>query len=594
MTKRYKKYYKIIAAFLITFSLISCNSPFIDTTKSVINQNEKSFEEFCNEEFKDTLKNDAFSLNFLIKDKEAYGLEDYKVNLGEYRSDNEDDEENNTDAKTSLTKVYNNLKKYNYNSLSEEEKITYKVLENHLTIQLKYEEMKSFYNVFAPSGGIISNLPINYIEYNIDSKKDVEEYIELVKMFEKFINENLEYTKKQSEEGLFMADFTLDKTLKKSNQLLMEESNPMILNFNKKVEKADFLTLEEKEIFIAQNKEAVEEFVLPSLKKTIDVLEGLRGTSTNDEGLSKYKGGKKYYENLVKELTGTSKSMKELIKAIDKELNESISKSVSLVQNNKNLVKDIESYRNDMEADDIVYKLKSSIGDKYPEINDVQFNVEYQDKSLETEGVIAYYMSSPLDDYKNNNIKINGSETKDDFTLLYTTLAHESFPGHLYQHVYSCENNISPIRFLIEPIGYTEGWAEYVSSSSLSYLGLSEDFVDYMTELEYSNQLLVSRIDIAVNYEGFSREELSNYLKKLGINSEDYTNTIFEVVASDPGICLPYGVGHLEMRGIRNYAETELKDKFNEKEFNEVILKTGPVQFELLKERITKYVKETK
>lgn len=591
MIKGYKKYYKIIAVFLMASSLLSCEVFFNPTTRYVVNQNDKSFEEFCNEEFKETLRNDTFSLNFLIKDKASYGIEDYNVNLGEYRNDSEN---NDIDIKTSLTKTYKELKRYNYKALNEDDKITYKVLENHLIIQLKYEKMKDFYNVFAPSGGIISNLPINYIEYNIDSKKDVEDYIDIVKMFEKFINENLEYTIKQSKDGLFMADFTLEKSLKKCNQLLVEENNPMILNFNKKIEKAEFLTLEEKENFIAQNKEAVESFVLPSLKKTIDVLEGLRGTSTNNEGLSKYKGGKEYYENLVKDLTGSSKSMKELIKTIDKELISSINKSVNLVANNKNLIKDVESYTSDMEANDIVYKLKNSIGDKYPEINDVQFNVEYQDKSLETEGVIAYYMSSPLDDYKNNNIKINGSETNDDFTLLYTTLAHESFPGHLYQHVYSCEKNISPIRFLIEPIGFTEGWAEYVSASSLSYLGLSEDFVDYMAELEYSNQLLVSRIDIAVNYEGFSRKELSNYLKGLGIDSEDYTNSIFEVVVSDPGICLPYGVGHLEMREIRKYAETELKDKFNEKEFNEVILKTGPVQFEVLKERITKYVKEIK
>ena len=586
--KRYKNYSKLAIVVLVLFSFTACNVPFNirkDVSQDVIVENTKTFKEFCDEEFIDTIKRDTFSLNFIIKNNCNYGIDDYDICIGTY-----DDEKDIEDE--GLKDVLKRLKCFDYSLLSDEDKITYKLLENYLEVQIKYEDMKDFYNLFSPSGGIISNIPINYVEYNIDDKKDVEDYIALVKEFKPYMQKAFDYTRKQSKEGYFMADFTADKTIEQCKKFLEDkEENPIIINFNKKIESADFLTEDEKNNYIQENKEAVQEYVISSYQEAIDLLEELKGTGTNNEGLCKYKGGKEYYENRVKDLTGTSDSMKELIKDIDSELNSVVNRSYSLINNNPNLVSEIKNISTDSKPEAIIKKLKDSIDDKYPEIGDVDFNVEYQDKALEIEGLVAYYMSSRIDDFNNNSIKINGSETYEDLGLLYTTLAHESFPGHLYQHVYCCEAKLEPIRFLVEPLGYTEGWAEYVSGDTLRYLGLSEECVEYSTLYEYSNQLITSRIDIGVNYEGWTREDLLKYLKDYGVEDENYAELIYESVVSDPGISLPYGVGHFEMLKIRRYAEEELKDKFNEKEFNQVILETGPVQFELLKDEVSKYIK---
>lgn len=83
--------------------------------------------------------------------------------------------------------------------------------------------------------------------------------------------------------------------------------------------------------------------------------------------------------------------------------------------------------------------------------------MKYVDKSLEEHISPAFYLTTPLDAYQDNVIYLNGN-AKYDLTKAFTTIAHEGYPGHLYQNCFYQSQNPLPVRSVVNIGGYTEGW----------------------------------------------------------------------------------------------------------------------------------------
>lgn len=582
--KVFKRYLALVSVFIFSISLMGCKS-FKDNGRTK-EEECTLFEEFCTEEFKESLKNDSFSINFMLKNPKEYGIEDHEIKIDNIS------EEYNKDAIKENKEVLNKLEDFDYDKLNDSQKITYDTLKEFLVNQIEMSKLPDYQNLFAPSKGIIATAPTSYIEYIIETKEDAEDYIELEKKFKEYIDSALEYTKNQSEEGYFMTDYAADKVIDQCNNFLEDSDNPFESSYNAKIDNLDCLTSEQKEGYKYLNKQVVDEYIIPSYKNVIDTLTSLKGTCTNTKGLCNYKKGKDYYEYLLRISTGTDKSMGQIISKVENNLEESIK---VITQNSKTTTSLVDELKiQDNAPVNIINYLKDNINEYYPEIGNTDFSVDYQSKSVEVEGVIAYYMSSRIDDFNNNHIKINESAVKNNSDLLYITLAHESYPGHLYQHVYFCETNPNPIRFLTENLGYAEGWAEYASDSSLDFLNIDKSISDYIKSENFANSLLYTRMDIGINYEGWDLADLKQYLKKYVSDSDSLAEYYYDNIVAEPGIMLPYCIGKIEMMDIKDYAQEKLKDKFNIKEFNKVILDTGNVPFGILKDQVEKYIKENK
>lgn len=578
-----KRWISFIAIFIFSFTLNSCT--IFKNNDRTDEEEREAFESFCTEEFSDTIEQDTFSINFMLKDPEKYDIDNTEVKIDEVS------EERDKSSIEENKEVLKKLKEFDYDKLTDSEKITYDTLKIFINNQIELAKLPDIQNVFSPSKGIISSIPNNFVEYIIDDEDDAKRYIKLVKSFKDYIDSALNYTRKQSDEGFFMTDYAADKTIEKCRLFLNNKNNnPFITTFDQKVDKLS-ISDSEKNDLKDLNKSAVYDYVNSSYSKVIDVLEELKGTGKNDKGVCEFKSGKDYYENLLKTTTGTYKSMKDTIHDVEENLDDCVkiistsSKTTEAVNNEFTI-----DYREGSEPQNIINYLKANIDKYYPKIEDSNYYVDYQDKSLEVDGVIAYYMTSRIDDWKENHIKINGTETKNNLELLYTTLAHESYPGHLYQHVYFCQTNPNPIRFLTENLGYAEGWAEYAADSSLEFLEIDKSIVDYLKAVDFANSLLYTRMDIGINYEGWDLKDLKGFLEKYGIKDDEAAQNYFNVIVADPGLMLPYTIGKIEMLNLRKLAESKMQDKFDIKEFNKVILDTGNVPFEVLKEQVEKYI----
>ena len=110
----------------------------------------------------------------------------------------------------------------------------------------------------------------------------------------------------------------------------------------------------------------------------------------------------------------------------------------------------------------------------FPELGQTSYEVKYINPVLQDYLSPAFYLSPPIDETNNNVIYINANP-KYDLTKIYPTIAHEGYPGHLYQIVYFRQNCNNNLRKILNFPGYTEGWAVYTEQ-------LSYDMMDTLSE----------------------------------------------------------------------------------------------------------------
>lgn len=198
----------------------------------------------------------------------------------------------------------------------------------------------------------------------------------------------------------------------------------------------------------------------------------------------------------------------------------------------------------------------------------------------------AFYLTPPLDTLSPNAIYINGSSQVSEAEL-FTTLAHEGFPGHLYQTLYFGKQQPSLIREFLGCSGYVEGWATYVESMAYGYgaefLNISPQVMELLNRNRSVSLCLYSILDIGIHYEGWTVQEVTNALSSFGIASQDVCQEIFQYIVENPTNYLKYYLGFLNFTDLRATVENKKGTDFQLKDFHKKILEIGPAPFPVVK-----------
>ena len=589
---------KIISAILcvaMALEMVSCTSIKKSSEKN------QDFEEFCQEIFIDNLKNDAFTAHFQIADVSKYGIEYHKddYNLGECNLDYIHGEYEK------ISDMLDKLRKFDRDSLSEEQKITYDTLEDYFETNAMYSGLELYQNMFGISQGLVSNLSTNFVEFVFYDKEDVDEYLCCLMDVSRYVDDALGFLEKQSEEGLFMPVKVAEQVIDQCNKYINAKEEPLLITFENKISQLDGLSDEEKDQYIRTNEEYVDKYYKPVYKNIKNKLEELKDTSKNQGGLCGFgEDGKKYYQAIVRDKTSTDISPDELIDYLDDAMSDLIKELNSIVLSDVDAYYDFMDYQADVNdpSEVLEYVLDNMNDDFMAPVTD-EYSIEYQLPVCEVDGVLAYYVSSRIDDISINNIKVNSSAVADDTTTLYTTMAHEGFPGHLYQFTSMYANdNICDVRKTLDFIGVTEGWAEYASDIAMDYLTDCSDNVKRLIQInDMISYIVGSRLDLGVNYEGWDYEDAYDYLSDYYAVDNDFDNednTVVELytqAAGDPGVYLPYTVGHLMMDDLKEQAQDELGKKFDLKSFNTWIIgEMGITSFDVYSDNLDDWIKSQK
>lgn len=572
-----KKIGMIVLVFLM---MCGCAQAPVQNQEDVpLTQIQLDFEEFLDEEYAETVASDALSLHFSLRDPEAFGIEAPDLTLGEV------DDESILEGEEEIREVMKELESYDPEQLTKRQKDDWNMLHEYLEIQLLFEGLSYYQNLFSPAQSVTDALITNFTEYKFYDEEDVQEYLILLQDVPRYLKECMAFTQKQSALGLFMSDFSVDKTIAEIDKFLSKEGdNALIVSFENKLQDASFAT----EAYKNENRSIVEEQVLPAYHQIKDELKQLKNTA-QFETLADTEEGKRYYEALFAYKTGSSLTPDKMLEKGKEVLLEVLQEYMQLMYMDETLASRYMSVSFEDKAPEEILKMyQKELVNHFPKGPDVTYTAEYLDPSITNEATIAYYLIPPYDYITDNIIKINPLATQGDSLTLYSTLAHEGFPGHCFQTTYYYDTNPHPIRTIVENLGYTEGYAMAVELYSFEWM-LKDDpnlarFLALDTELNY---LLQALVDIGVNYEGWGKSGIRSFLREFGfVDSDDMVNSLYEYVVSDPGLLLPYGIGLLEMNELRKDTEERLGKRFNEIEYHRVILEAGPMYFDLLREKV--------
>lgn len=280
--------------------------------------------------------------------------------------------------------------------------------------------------------------------------------------------------------------------------------------------------------------------------------------------------------------------METIFKRIQSQLVKDIHKLRQIAQKNPQLFSDswdetLKTVNDQISSDpkEILNDLKRKMAEDFPEIADVTYEVKYVEKALEDYLSPAFYLTAPLDNRNQNVIYINpkiGYRGLD----LYSTLAHEGYPGHLYQTIFSNDSGIRPVRSLTNFGGYVEGWATYVEMQSFSY-GCSDNIIAEIYRLNRSLNLGISSfLDILIHYYGYDRPQTAKVLSQFGLNGEGTADAFFNTILEAPANYLKYYVGYLCFEDLKQAALKKEGASFSLKNFHKKILETGPCPFPVL------------
>lgn len=555
---------------------------------------QQEFEQYLDDYFKDVVTDDTLTYNYTIRDGADYGLEEPEVTLGDPGMTAEEIGQDKEEFEGWVKK----LDAIDRSCLTEDQKLTYDVLDEYFEVSAGIFDNVYLYEPFSPMRGLQANIATNFTDYRFDDKGDVERYIELLGQIPDYFAEYLDFEQEKSEKGYFMSDAVCDKVISQCKDFVADKENHfMVTTFNDNIDALDFLTDEEKAEYKEANKQAVVNSLLPAFENVAAVLSGLKGTGTNDGGICNYDGGKEYYEYLLKNFAGTDKSPEEVIDMLDTELQKLMVSLYQYYLGNQAAYEyfaanydSIFAETDQMTASEMVDKMMETASEHYPDAGTINYKAEALDKNLETimDDVLAYYMAPAIDDPDNNLIRVNGLHTDG----MWTTLAHEGYPGHMLQNAYYMSTDPEPVRTLMNFLGYKEGWAMYACYDSLYYYEYEEpEYGDTIAALYQLNDemsyLMMGRVDLGINYEGWTLQDTADYLTKNGMDGSA-AQELYTTMVGDPAVYQSYSTGYYEMKELRDYAEEKMGDDFDLKTFNTIILETGPCQFDILKEQVDK------
>ncbi len=538
-----------------------------------------SFTQFTNALFRQEVASNTISLHYTLEHPESYNLTTLPVSYGTISSDI-------TDVQTSIENYCATLHTFPINQLTPPNQLTYKILDYYLETASLGSDYLLYQEPLSPTLGIQSQLPVLLAEFAFHDAKDVESYLQLLSTTEQYFQSIIDFELQKSQAGLFMSDHQLNDILSGCHAFLdMQENNYLFTSFEARINALDSLSASEKEAYIAANADALKTKVFPAYTLLIDGLSALAGTGNTPNGLCCLPQGTNYYEYLVRQTVGISDSIPTLQKRTKTQILEDLSALEKLLFPTS--AKEA-SILDTLTPLSLLNDLKQKTEKSFPAISPVKTTVKYVPADMQDYLSPAFYMIPAIDNYQENVIYINQGQILDALSL-YTTLAHEGYPGHLYQTVYFHASNPDPIRSILDFGGYVEGWATYAEMMSYYMAPLSDTEATFMQKNNSLILGLYAYADMGIHYDGWTLHDLSAFFSTYGISDPQVLENIYYTIIGTPANYLKYYIGYLEFYDLKKEIAGELQKEFSQKDFHQAVLDVGPAPFNIVKE----YVRQT-
>lgn len=572
-----------------------------------------SVSDFSNQLFRYEITQDSITTAYHLRQPERYRIPSLPATLSSFDA-KEYEQTAASKHNNSIQNLLKHLQQLPHDSLSGSDSLCYNLMEQYLSLSSSLRQYPYYESLLGASTGVQVNLPVTLCEYPLTDASSVDTYLQILKQVPDYFNNVIQYETKRISLGYPVPSF-LSLATKQQIQTflagLRETDNCFTETFSTRIQDIESLSASQKKKYILQNKDIIRKSVLPAYETlyaycnrqtaSIDSKQADTDTPATPNslidpdtvyGLCTLPSGKDYYSYLVRQATGSSRSITDLITMTDRALQDTLGNVLNIALTDQTAYlyyceHPLETYYNSPEA--ILEALSLMIRKDYPVLKtQPHYVIKQVPKSLAASLSPAFYMIPAMDDDSNNTIYINSLYTNDENGNLFTTLAHEGFPGHLYQTVYFNSTRPSPIRQILDYPGYVEGWASYVEINIFPYLDYplkGNSLCKLYQSDTIINLALCSRIDLGVNYEGWTLNDTRHFFEENGFR-DYYAENIYSYVVESPSNYLSYFIGYLEIEDLKSAYRNLKMENYSDRDFHKHILDIGPADFDTIRKSL--------
>ena len=576
----------------------------------------RRFRACTNTIFTTDISGNPLNLHYTLAYPESSGIKDYSLSLGTF------DPTQLSGQKILLENRRTMINAFPARDLSPDNRLTQQILSLYYETQLLPARQYLLDEALSPSLGTQAQLPILLAEYTFRKEDDVRNYLKLLTSVDSYLESILSFEKLKAQNGTFMSDATADRIISQCSAFIKDpDDNYLASVFSEKIQSLSGISEQKKAAYQKLHNQILTGQVLPAYQSLIDGLYLLKGSGRNPGGLCQFAGGKAYYEYLIKSSCGIYDTVPEIQSRLIHQFQNDLSLAAKLMGSSTatpTFTKDVFlpiskaqtgtpsgvfsfsaglidaasglSFTSTPSAaetspEQILEDLQKQIQTDFPAVPSTSYEVKYVHPDLEEHLSPAFYLTPPIDTLSPNDIYINRHANMSGLEL-YTTLAHEGFPGHLYQTITFASSSPDPVRYLPAMGGYVEGWATYAESFAYTYY--QPDSTDgQLAWLNRSlNLCMMSLLDTVIHYNSWNQERCATFLSQLGITDNTIQKEIYQVIVEDPANYLKYYLGYLQFLDLQQEVRELAGDAFHLHSFHQKVLSAGPCQFPILKQWI--------
>ena len=454
-------------------------------------------------------------------------------------------------------------------------------------------------------------------QHQVNSVQDAEFYIARLNQLPRKFSQVLEGIKLRTQADIIPPKFVINRVVDEMTKFTATktEENILYASFEKKLNKLGDLDSETKQKLLNRAKDSIEQAVYPAYVQLTQYFEGLGDKATDDDGFWKLPNGDKAYRLSLKFFTTTDYSpdyihqlglseveriqteIMQILKTEGFDTSQGFETAIKAMADQERfyypdtdegraqILADYQTIIDDINAGmDKAFRVKAKAGVK----------VERIPKFKEKTSPGAYYNGPAIDGSRPGIFYANLYDIKATPKYGMRTLAyHEAIPGHHFQISVAQELEDMPLFRKFGPFtAYVEGWALYAERVAWE-MGYESDPFDNIGRLQaelFRGVRLV--VDTGIHAKRWTRQEAIDYMmKNTGMPESDVVAEIERYIVM-PGQACAYKVGMMKILELRQKAKDALGDKFDLRDFHDVVLKNGAVPLDILEEFVDSYIQQ--
>lgn len=514
------------------------------------------------------------------------------------------------------------LKQFDRDSLEAQAQLSYDLFKADMERSLRDFRWRDYNYAVTQQSGVHTDLPTFMINiHKVESEKDLQDYISRLKEFPRVFAEVSDQIRRSQKQGVVPPKFVFASIYKSSENILKGQpfsktkvDSPLWADFKQKARGLKIEAAKQKS-YLAQAEAVFKEQVQPAYDGLLKTVRELEQHASTEDGAWKFPKGAEFYNSRLERYTTTKMTADEIhqlgLKNVARLREDmmALQKKLGIQGSLQDFFKKVRTDKSQYyaqtssgksaylkQAEKYLANIQTKVPNYFRLIPKTPMVVRAVEKYREEGAGKAFYEEPSDDGTRPGTYYVNLRDLKDvpkfeAEALLY----HEGIPGHHFQIALGIElKSLPKYRRYKGYTAFVEGWALYTERLGKEMGGYQNDYAELgrlSMEMVRACRLVV---DTGIHSKKWTREQAIAYLNEnLPVNPGMQIEQVERYIIW-PGQATAYMVGMLKIVELREKAQKALGEKFDIRDFHDVVLGNGAVSLDVLESKVNQYIAEKK